>query len=309
MTFPVRGVRAGHWTGARTGATVLLMPSGTIGSGELRGGAPATRETALLDPRCTVDRVDAILLTGGSAFGLVAAHGVMRFLAERGQGYPTGGGPVPIVPTAAIFDLVESAGEYPAPDDGYAAAVVAERDDDFVTGRVGAGRSATVAKWRGREHLAPGGIGIATTRVDDATVTAVVVANAVGDVFTADGRALAVSSASPDVPGFPVPDVHNGADVFASPSVGSGSRSAFGERENTTLAVVLTDAALDKTSCHLVARSAHDGYARALRPAHTRFDGDICFAVATGAVKGHLDRLCDAAAATTADAIRTAVTS
>src|SRR3954470_21271466 len=102
MTFPVRGVRVGHWTGTHTGTTVLLFPSGSVGSGEMRGGAPATREVALLDPMCTVTRVDAIALTGGSAFGLAVADGVLRYLAERGQGYPTGGGPVPIVPAAAI---------------------------------------------------------------------------------------------------------------------------------------------------------------------------------------------------------------
>jgi L-aminopeptidase/D-esterase-like protein len=288
MTFPVRGVRAGHWTGERTGTTVLLFPSGTVGSAEVRGGAPATREVALLDPLCTVTRVDAIVLTGGSAFGLAAADGVMQFLAERGQGFPTGGGPVPIVPTVAIFDLIESDGERPGAAEGYAAAVVAERGDAFLSGRVGAARAATVGKWRGRAHGVPGGVALVHTTVDDATVAAVVVANAVGDVVDAEGRPLAASSAPPDVPGFPTPDV-------------------FGERENTTLAVVVTDAALDKVGCQLLARSAHDGLARALRPAHTRFDGDVSLVAATGAVNGHLDRLREAAAAITADAVRAAV--
>ncbi|MCU1430272.1 MAG: putative S58-family peptidase [Actinomycetia bacterium] len=287
MTFPVRGVRAGHWTGVRTGTTVLLFPSGSVGSGEVRGGAPATREVALLDPLCTVERVDAIVLTGGSAFGLAAADGVMRFLAERGQGFATGAGPVPIVPTAAVFDLMEAGDERPGAFEGYAAAVAAERDGDLATGAFGAGRSATIGKWRGRDHRAPGGVGFASARVDDATVAAVVVANALGDVIGADGLMLAGSNAPPDVVGFPTLD-------------------AFGERENTTLAAVVTDAALDKSACHLLARSAHDGFARALRPAHTRFDGDVCFAVSTGAVRGHLDRLREAAAATVADATRDA---
>jgi L-aminopeptidase/D-esterase-like protein len=288
MTFPVRGVRAGHWTGARTGTTVLLFPSGTVGSAEVRGGAPATRETDLLDPLCTVARVDAIALTGGSAFGLAVADGVMQFLAERGQGFPTGGGAVPIVPTAAIFDLVESDGERPGAAEGYAAAVAAERDEPFATGRVGAGRGATVAKWRGRAHGAAGGIGLANITVDDMTLAVVVVANAVGDVMGANGEPHVASTAPAEVPAFPAPDV-------------------FGERENTTLAVVVTDAALDKTACHLLARSAHDGLARALRPAHTRFDGDVCFVAATGAVNGHLDRLREGAATVTADALRAAV--
>jgi L-aminopeptidase/D-esterase-like protein len=288
MTFPVRGVRAGHWTGTGTGTTVVLFPSGSVGSGEVRGGAPATRETALLDPMCTVTRVDAVVLTGGSAFGLAAADGVMQFLAERGQGFPTGGGPVPIVPTAAIFDLVESGGERPGAAEGYAAAVAAERDEPLFTGRHGAGRGATVGKWRGPDHRVPGGIGLASARVDDVSIAAVVVANAVGDIIGADGTAIAASSAPAGAPAFAAPDL-------------------FGDREHTTLAVVVTDAALDKPGCHLLARSAHDGFARALRPAHSRFDGDLAFAVATGAVNGHLDRLCDAAAAVTADAIRGAV--
>src|SRR5690348_17035261 len=113
------GLRAGH----AAGVTVIVAPSGTVGSGEVRGGSPATRELALLDPTRTVARVDAVVLTGGSAFGLRAADGVMQFLAERGQGFPTAGGPVPIVPTAAVFDLVESGGAVPTADDGYAAAV------------------------------------------------------------------------------------------------------------------------------------------------------------------------------------------
>jgi L-aminopeptidase/D-esterase-like protein len=286
--FPVRGVRAGHWTGTGTGTTVLLFPSGSVGSAELRGGAPATRETALLDPLCTVARVDAVVLTGGSAFGLAAADGVMRFLAERGQGFPTGGGPVPIVPAASIFDLVESGGARPGAAEGYEAAVAAERDEPFAVGQHGAGRGATVGKWRGPDHRVAGGIGLASARVDDVSVAAVVVVNAVGDVIAADGTALAASRAPADVPAFPVPDV-------------------FGDRDDTTLAVVVTNAVLDKFACRLLARSAHDGFARALRPAHTRFDGDLSFAVATGVVNGHLDRLCDAAAVLTAEAIRGAV--
>jgi L-aminopeptidase/D-esterase-like protein len=287
MTFPVRDVRAGHWTGDRTGTTVLLFPSGSVGAGEIRGGAPATRETALLDPSCTVTRVDAIVLAGGSAFGLAAADGVMRFLAERGQGFPTGGGPVPIVPAAAVFDLVESEGERPHGDHGYAAAVAAARGEPFATGRVGAGRGATVGKWRGREHGAPGGVGLASAAGADGAVAVVAVVNAVGDVVADDGATVAGSRAPADVPGFPEPDV-------------------FGDREHTTLVVVVTDAALDKVGCSLLARSAHDGLARALRPAHTRFDGDVCFAVSTGSANGHLDRLREDVARLTADAIRSA---
>jgi L-aminopeptidase/D-esterase-like protein len=288
MSFPVRGVRAGHWMAARTGTTVLLFPSGSIGSAEVRGGAPATREVALLDPACTVTRVDAIVLTGGSAFGLASVDGVMRFLAERGQGYATIGGPVPIVPAAAIFDLGTNGDERPTEDAGYAAAVAAERGEPLARGQVGAGRGATIGKWQGRAYGQPGGIGVTHAGVGPATVAAVAVVNAVGDVLGSDGVVVAGSGA---------PD---GTEAFPDPE-------PFGARENTTLVAVVTDAALDKAACHLLARSAHDGVARALRPAHTRFDGDIAFAVATGAVNGHLDRLREAAAAVVAEAIRDAV--
>jgi L-aminopeptidase/D-esterase-like protein len=259
----IEGLRIGHWTGDATGVTVIIAPAGTVGSGEVRGGAPATRELALLEPTRTVDRVDAVVLAGGSAFGLAAADGVMRFLAERGQGYATAGGVVPIVPAAAIFDLVESDGAAPGPDEGYAAAVAALTGSPPARGRVGAGRGATVGKWRGREFAVAGGFGLATGEGGGARVVAVAVVNAVGDVVGTDGRVLAGSRAPATVEAFP--------------------SAIFGElRENTTLVVVATDARLDKVGCHLVAQSAHDGLARAIRPAHTRFDGDLVVALATG---------------------------
>jgi L-aminopeptidase/D-esterase-like protein len=288
VKIPIAGVRVGHWTGPSTGVTVLLTPEGTVGSGEVRGGAPASRELALLEPDRTVARVDAVVFAGGSAFGLAAADGVLRFLAERGVGFPTAGGPVPIVPAACVFDLAEHGNAAPGADEGYAAAAAAERDDDIATGRVGAGRGATVGKWRGREHAVPGGVGVAVGRCDDANVAALAVVNAVGDVVGSDGELLAGSTAAPDSPAFPVD-------------------APFEEHAaNTTLVVVVTDAAIDKLGCHLVAQSAHDGLARALRPAHTRFDGDLAVALATGAVETHLDRLRVIAADLVADAIRIA---
>jgi L-aminopeptidase/D-esterase-like protein len=306
----IEGLRIGHSTGPATGVTVIVAPAGTVGSGEVRGGAPATREFALLDPTCTVARVDAVALTGGSAFGLAAADGVMRFLAERGQGYATAGGVVPIVPAAAIFDLVESGGVAPGADEGYAAAVAALTAAPLARGRVGAGRSATVGKWRGREHAVPGGFGAAQIEVDDvngaAKVVAFAVVNAVGDVVGPDGGVLAGSRAPDAGAAFP-------SAVFGSD-----------ERANTTLVVVATDARLDKVGCHLVAQSAHDGLARAIRPAHTRFDGDLAIALATAtrvsgppgtgttetdasAEEPLLDRIRIAAADATEAAIRDAV--
>lgn len=286
FAVPIAGVRVGHWTGTGTGVTVVLLPAGSVGSCEVRGGAPATRELALLEPGATVTRVDAVVLAGGSAFGLAAADGVMRFLAERGQGFPTAGGPVPIVPTACVFDLVEPGGVAPGPEEGYAAAAAAV--EVTTTGRVGAGAGATVGKWRGREHAVAGGFGVASGRCDDASVVAFAAVNAVGDVIGDNGTVLAGSTAPAGAPGFP-------ADA------------PFEEhRSNTTLVVVVTDAVCDKAACHLVAQSAHDGFSRALRPAHTRFDGDVAFALATGAVETHLDRLRAVAADVVADAIRIA---
>jgi L-aminopeptidase/D-esterase-like protein len=292
-SFAIEGVRVGNVTRDGTGVTVVLFPEGSVGSGEVRGGAPATRELDLLDPSRTVERVDAVVFAGGSAFGLAAADGVMRYLADNDRGFATAAGPVPIVPTACIFDLLDASGPPPGADDGYAAAVAAARDDDFATGRVGAGAGAIVGKWRGRDGAVPGGLGFATTMIDGVQVGALAVVNAVGDVVAADGRMLAGSTAPADAPAFPA------AQPFEE------------GRANTTLVVVVTDAALDKSACYLLAQSAHDGCARALRPAHTRFDGDVAFAVATAgtipAVAPSLDRLQIAAADVVAEAIRASV--
>jgi L-aminopeptidase/D-esterase-like protein len=288
IAIPVAGVRVGHWTGARTGVTVVLAPDGAIGSAEVRGGAPASRELAVLEPSRTVTRVDAVVLAGGSAFGLAAADGVMRVLAERGQGYPTAGGPVPIVPAAGVFDLVDADSVRPGADEGRAAIEAAA--DATPIGSVGAGRGATVGKWRGREHAVPGGFGAALTTCDDAQVVAFAVVNAVGDVIGADGAVVAGSTAPADAPAFAV-------DAPFEEDAGEG---------NTTLVVIATDAVCDKAGCHLVAQSAHDGLARALRPAHTRYDGDLSITLATGAVEVQLDRLRAVAADVVAEAIRCA---
>ncbi len=210
------------------------------------------------------------MLAGGSAFGLAAADGVMRYLAERGQGFATAGGPVPIVPAACIFDLVEAArlsarGRRRVPRRGRRGARAARWSRTSQAASVRA-PGATVGKWRGRDGAVPGGVGVAAVTVDGARVGALAVVNALGDVVDADGTLLAGSTAAADVPAFPTPQ------PFEEP------------RANTTLVVVVTDAALDKTACFLLAQSAHDGFALALRPAHTRYDGDIAFAVATATI-------------------------
>jgi L-aminopeptidase/D-esterase-like protein len=283
----VAGFEVGEWTGAGTGVTVVLCPPGTVGSGEIRGGAPATRETALLAPASTVGQVDAVVLSGGSAFGLAAADGVVDWLAEHGRGFAVPGGPVPIVPAASIFDLAASGGERPGAADGRAAAIDAERRNPLRTGRVGAGRGATVGKWRGPEHGVAGGLGSASARVGAAVIGAIAVVNALGDVVAADGTVLAGSGAPDLAGGFP-------DDLF--PTGG-----------NTTLVVVATDAVCTKADCFLLAQSGHHGLAQAVHPSHTRYDGDLVIALASGTVPAHPDRLRMAATEVVAEAVRDAV--
>ncbi|MFF5296045.1 P1 family peptidase [Paractinoplanes globisporus] len=270
---------AGHWTGDGTGVTVIVPPAGTVGSGEVRGGAPATREFELLSPVRTVTEVSAVVLSGGSAFGLAAGDGVARSLRSRGLGFATPLGPVPIVVGMSLFDF-SVAGTPPSSVDGVVALEAALSGEPFAVGAVGAGTGATTGKWR--ERLDPGGLGMARGTAGAASVIAVVAVNAWGDVIDPSGR--------------PVFDPE--APVVASP--------AFGQ--NTTVGVLLTDARLGKNDCFLLAQSGHTGYARAIHPAHSRYDGDAVVALATGELDGaNLDLLRAVAAETMAAAIRNAV--
>lgn len=285
MIEQVPGIRVGHWTGEGTGVTVVLAPAGCVGAGEIRGGAPATRESALLHQGTLVQQIDAVVFAGGSAFGLAACDGVMAFLEERGQGFPTPAGPVPIVAGAAIFDLVSSGGHRPGPAEGRLAAEAAERGGAMARGRVGAGRGATVGKWKGVEDGVAGGLGGAVWRQGDLVVGALAVVNAAGDVVDADGTIVAGSTAGAD--GRPFPALYGAT--------------------NTTLVVVASNAKLDKPQCFLTAQSAHDGFARAVHPAHTRGDGDLAIAMATGDVVASADLVRMAASEVVAEAIRDAV--
>jgi L-aminopeptidase/D-esterase-like protein len=265
---------------------------------------------ALLEPTRLVARVDAVVLCGGSAFGLAAADGVVRFLAERGQGFPTSAGPVPIVVGAAVFDAPW--GSPPGAPEGYAAALAAARGEPAASGRIGAGRGATVGKWRGREYAVPGGLGTASVTEGDATVGALAVVNAAGDVIGSDGEVLAGSAAPAGTLGFQAPfgDTPNPAYFGDTPNpayFGDTPNPGPAPFEQTTLIVVATDGRLTKNGCHLMAVSAHDGLARALRPAHTRYDGDLAVALATGEVDAHPDRLREAAAEAVVQAVRAAV--
>lgn len=260
MITAVDGVRVGHWTDpvARTGCTVALFPEGTVASAEVRGGAPASHELAVLEPGRTVERLDALVLTGGSAFGLASTEGVLRWCEERGLGFPTGAGPVPIVAALAVFDLLDGdASVRPGPDHGYTACVAANAGE-VELGRVGAGTGCLVRKWEGRESTRPGGLGGAVLRHGDVTVAALMAVNAVGDRRVEGELRL------------PVPPTQG----FAAPA-----------GTNTTIGVVVTDATLTKLECHLAAQSGHDGFARALDPAHTAGDGDALVVAATGRVE------------------------
>ena len=282
MITDVAGVEVGHWSDsvARTGCTVVLLPPGTEASGEVRGGAPGTREFELLRPERLVPAVDAVVLTGGSAFGLAACDGVVRWLEEQGRGFPTRAGAVPIVVGMVLYDLaVGDASVRPGPDEGRAACLAAAAGP-YEVGPVGAGTGATTGKWRGPDHVRPGGLGTATERDGELVVSALFAVNAFGDVLDAGA------------PRPPLPPVG-----VARPAVG----------ENTTIGIVATNARLNKTGCLLVAQAGHDGLARAVEPAHLSVDGDAVVAVATGAVDTSVDRVRILAARAVEAAIRSAV--
>jgi L-aminopeptidase/D-esterase-like protein len=283
-------VRVGHWTDpiGLTGCTVVLCPPSTVGSGEVRGGAPGTRETDLLRPGTLVQHVNAVLLAGGSAFGLAAAEGVVRFLEERGEGFDAGVAKVPIVPAAVLFDLgCGDPAARPGPDAGHAAAESAASaiGKPPEEGNVGAGAGATVAKLRGKDHGRKGGLGVALMQESDLVVAALAAVNALGEIVDDDGAVIAGSRAPAEAP-----------DKGQPPPPG-----------NTTLVLVATDAALSKERANLLARAAHDGISRAVRPSHTMWDGDAAFALATGRVEADQRRLESLAVDAVAAAIRRAV--
>ncbi len=260
--------RVGHTTHAddRTGCTVILFDRLAPAWADVRGGAPGTRETDLLGPGRMVGTVNAILLTGGSAFGLAAADGVMRYVAERGQGVPTAAGPVPIVAGAVIFDLANGSNRKPNADDGYAACLAAT-DEVPRGGSVGAGAGATVAKLGGGRAL-PGGLGIGMATAGTTPVVAIVALNAVGDVVDpATGELLSrLDSTEPS--------------ARPSREAALAGASAAREGENTTIGAVLVGEPVDQVTLVRVAIAAHDALARCVVPAHTLFDGDTFFSAA-----------------------------
>lgn len=296
----VPGIRVGHWTDerARTGCTVVLFDGEATAGVSVRGGAPGTRETDLLDPVKTNERVDAIVLSGGSAYGLATADGVMRWLEERGLGRRVANAIVPIVPVAIVFDLaVGDPSVRPGPDEGYGACDAAATDPPR-EGAVGAGTGATVGKMMGRELARRGGIGTAARRVRSpgggaVTVGALFVVNAVGDVVEEDGSLVNAPAGTQRI-----------IDRLLA-----GERPVLRTaRESTTIGVVATDAPLTKTEASWLASVAQDGVARAVLPAHSRGDGDTVFAASTlRGPRTDLEALGAFSVEVAADAIRRAV--
>jgi L-aminopeptidase/D-esterase-like protein len=279
----VPGVKVGHvtLTGRPTGCTVVLTEGGAVAGVDVRGAAPGTRETDLLSPLNTVERVHAIVLSGGSAFGLDTASGTMRWLEERGIGFDMSVARIPIVPAAILFDLaMGDARIRPDAECGYRAAATAS-SEPVAEGSVGAGAGATVGKIRGMEHAVKGGIGTAAIRTADGLIVAAMVAvNAFGDVIDPASGGVVAGVRSEDGNSF----------VDARKLLRLGVTMPFRGGEHTTLAVIATNARLSKTGTTKMAAMAHDGFARAISPVHTPADGDTIFALAMG-TRGSEDQL------------------
>ncbi len=286
----VAGISVGHYSDAigMTGCTVLLCADGAKAGVCVNGGAPGTRETDLLKSENTVDTVHAIVLSGGSAFGLAAADGVMQYLKEKGVGFDTGWAKVPIVPAAVLFDLAKGSPDaYPDKEAGYQACKNAK--SITAQGLVGAGTGATVGKAAGMEHCMPGGFGMASLELAGGViVSACVAVNAVGDIKE-DGKIIAGAKKDGKF-------IDTVAMMF-----GGANKAEFGQ--NTTIGAVATNAKLTKIQLNRVAKIAHNGIARAIYPAHTMMDGDTLFALSLGEKQYDLSALCEAAA----EAVRRAI--
>jgi len=259
MTQLPNGITVGHWSDpvGRTGCTVVLAPEGAVAGVDVRGGAPGTLNTDALQPGRVIERGEAVLLTGGSAFGLVAAFGVMQYLEERGLGFQLGPVRVPGVSGAVIFDLLNGDPQArPTKESGYAACEAATTQP--AVGAVGAGTGATVAKAGNAEEVRPGGVGLASASVGEATVAAVMVANSVGGIWDDERH------------------------EWVAPLTKWDRASNLLPGANTTIGCIVTDAALSKDQVNRVATVAQGGLARAVRPAHTMYDGDTLFCLATG---------------------------
>jgi L-aminopeptidase/D-esterase-like protein len=301
----VRGIKVGHAHNlqARTGCTVVLCGGqGAVAGVDVRGAAPGTRETDLLDPGNLVERVHAVMLTGGSVFGLDSACGAVRYLEERGVGFDTAVARVPIVPAAVIFDL--AVGDRAVRPDwrmGYEACESAS-SEAVKEGRVGVGAGATIGKLLGAASASDGGVGTASIKLaTGATVGVLVVVNAFGDIVDPSSGKILSGARAPGARGWlnTSQAIERGLAGQRDPS----TSAPFSAIENTTLAVVATDAALTKAQARKVASMAHDGMARAIRPVHTMFDGDTVFALSTAEAQADVTTIGSVAADLLARAI------
>lgn len=282
--------KIGHKTDEEngTGVTVILCENGAVGGVSVRGASPASRETELLKDGKTVQKLNAVVLSGGSAFGLEAACGVMNWLKERNLGYNAGRYNVPIVAGASLYDLEYKNFAYPKIQDGYDACDAAKKDN-FETGSIGAGTGATVSKLTGISSAAKGGIGVATYVLNGLEIAVIVAVNALGDVVK-DGKPLLAARAE------------NGEFIDSRAVFSAGGLGLT--NQNTTIGAVLTNADLTKEECNVLADLAHDGFATALSPAHTPYDGDTMFCMASGDVKVPVNMLAGMVAALTEKAIQ-----
>ncbi|MDR3262708.1 MAG: P1 family peptidase [Clostridiales bacterium] len=279
--------------GKGTGVTVILAKDGATGGVSVRGAAPGTRETDLLKSENTVEKINAVVLSGGSAFGLDSCSGVMEYLRENGFGFTAGRYKVPIVCGAVLYDLEYKDFAYPDKNAGYLAAKNASADN-FIKGSVGAGTGATVGKILGAASAAKGGLGLYTAKVGDIEVTAVVAVNAMGDIYNLKGEIIAGAKAGGQY-----------IDTVKMMTEGAfDSESLSGK--NTTIGCILTDAVLTKAQANKLADIAHDAYALTIRPVHTVFDGDTVFVMASGEKQGEFAQICAAAVECMARAVLSA---
>lgn len=288
--------KVGHYSDIKggTGCTVILCPSGTKASAYARGVSPGTREFALLSPFRKVEYINAVFLSGGSAFGLDATAGVMRYLAELDIGYPTTLRPIPIVPSAVIYDLpMIDATAFPRPEDAYKAcmnAVILSPQG----GNVGAGTGATVGKWAGIEYMMKGGVGYAKLDFDEISVTSLAVVNSVGDIINSNGKII---SGAQDGKRFLA---RNKSHFYQHPlKVGLG--------ENTVLIAIMLNVNVSKLELYYLAERAHNGIVKSVNPAHTTYDGDIIFTLTNGNLKADIDLLTEMAIETTRKSILNSV--
>lgn len=291
-----KGIKIGHAQDDYTGTTVILAEKGAVGGVSVRGCAPGTRETDLLRPEKSVQKINAVVLTGGSAYGLASTVGVMDYLRENNCGHKMPGKVVPIVCSAVLYDLNDKEYRYPNDKMGYSACENASTTPEF--GQVGAGKGATVGKIRGLKNCSKSGIGAYTLKVTGITVTAIFAVNAFGDVYDENGNVIAGAKGK------------NGKFIDTEKCIADADFSKIMFGGNTTIGCIVTNAKLDKVQANKLADIAHDGLARSIRPVHTDYDGDTAFCMATGTVPVlNFAILQSAAVVATENAVRNAVKS